>query len=793
MANIIETAESAVLGIAVVKGTCVFPVMSTAIELYDELSSFACESAFKSGDMVFFVAAKNTANEKFKTSDLYRIGTVCKIKHFEKQRRGIARVVVEGVCRATVSAYNFSAELNRARIIFKTLRFDSMSDAKVQALLANTKHRFAEFAAVAPNVSKELMDAAKSIEDPGLLSDLVASSAFLTLEDKQAVLEKYDPIERLELLNVLLESEKELIKLENDIQKTVRERIDAGQRDYFLREQIKYIKEMLGDGEDIDDVAEYIEKIKALKASDEAKEHLIREANRLAKMPFASTESALYRNYLDVCLEVPFGKYSKERLSIPAAEKILEKDHDGMKEIKERMLEYLAVRKLTKSQGTQIICLVGPPGVGKTSIAYSVARALGLVCRRVSLGGIRDEADIRGHRKTYVGAIPGRIIDAITRAKVMNPLIILDEIDKMTDDSRGDPISAMLEVLDPTQNTSFRDHFLEIPVDLSDCLFIATANNISKIPRALIDRMEIIELPSYTENEKFKIAKNHLVSRALKHNGLKPSQIKFTKDAILEIINGYTHEAGVRELERKLTALCRKIARKIESGEIEKMTVSKKDVGDILGARLIPEDAHDLSAEIGVVNGLAYTEVGGDVLKIETLSLGGSGKIKLTGSLGDVMKESAETAITYIRSISDVIGIDYDFAKTKDLHIHVPEGATPKDGPSAGVTLCVSVASELSKKPARGDIAMTGEITLHGKILPIGGLREKTMAAYRYGIRNVIIPKGNIPDLEKIDGDIADKMKFYPCETVLEALALCGIINGYKLPKEYVCKKKKEQ
>ncbi len=778
MSKYIETAEMSTVEIAVTRNTVVFPVISAAVEFIDPLSIAACERAFRSGGKVFFVAQKNITGEDVKPADLYTVGTIVKIKQIVKGKDKRARIIAEGVARAAVISYDFSETKRSAAALIKNIRTEEGTDVREAALIRTVKRRFEEFARHIPQMPNDLLHAAMTIEDPGLLADFIASSTFLNNDDKQTVLEEFDPIKRLELLGVLLESEKQLLELEHKIQMRVRERIDTSQKEYYLREQLKVIQEELGmDGED--EEQGYLRRIESAKMPEECREHLRKEVWRLSRMSASSVESAAIRNYLDICMEIPFGKFSHERHSLNYAEKVLERDHEGMKEVKERILEYLAVKQISKEQGSQVICLVGPPGVGKTSIAASIAQALNLNFVRVSLGGVRDEADIRGHRKTYVGAVPGRIADAVIRSKTMNPFILLDEIDKMAHDMRGDPVSAMLEVLDPTQNDKFRDHFLEIPLDLRSCVFLATANNLDGVPRALIDRMEIIELKSYTFSEKMQIAKKHLLPKAKKRHGLKSSLLQLKDNAIEEIINGYTREAGVRELERQISAVCRKVAKKIVSGEIKKAVVTASDIEALLGARRIPAEDELQKEAIGVVNGLAYTEAGGDVLQIEVVSVPGNGKIQITGSLGDVMKESVEAAYTYIRSIASELQIPQDFYKTKDLHIHVPEGAVPKDGPSAGITIAVSIASELCKIPARGDIAMTGEITLHGKVLPIGGLREKTMAAYRRGIRKVIIPKSNVCDLKDVDPQIAAEMQFYPCQDAKEVLRLSGVLKDF--------------
>ena len=561
------------------------------------------------------------------------------------------------------------------------------------------------------------------------------------------------------MLFACLTSEVEILELENLINEQTKNSIDKGQKEFYLREQLRVIQEQLGEDE-AEEAFGYINDIMDLKMDEKGKEKLLKEADKLTKLPPASQEAFVIKNYLDTVLDLPWGKYTKAKLSMDKAEAVLEKDHYGLKKVKERILEFLAVHMLNPEIKGQIICLAGPPGIGKTSIAKSIAKAMGRKYARVSLGGVRDEADIRGHRKTYVGAMPGRVITAITQAGSANPLILFDEIDKLCSDIKGDPSSAMLEVLDAEQNYAFRDHFIEVPFDLSKAVFITTANNVSAIPAPLLDRMEVIELPSYTAEEKFHIAKEHLIPKQLKEHGLKASQLKIADDAINELIQYYTKEAGVRSLERCIASLCRKTAKKIAADEIKKATVKAKDLNDLLGIRKYIGDLSSKKDQVGVVNGLAWTSVGGVLMPIEVLIMQGTGKIEVTGSLGDVMKESSKIAVSYVRSIADKYKIDPDFYKNKDIHIHAPEGAVPKDGPSAGVTMTTALLSALSGIKVRADVAMTGEITLHGKVLPIGGLREKTMAAYKAGIKKVIIPVENKPDLEEVDQAVKDAVEF---------------------------------
>lgn len=699
-------------------------------------------------------------------------GTAAKIKQTVKLPEGNLKVFATGYCRASVEEYVFEDGKLYAELICKTLRLEDDGGVKGEALVSEMRNTFDSFSSFLPKVSNELVTAVRAIQNPGLLADFIACNVLMNYVDKQLVLEEFDPLRRAELVSVLMERESEVLRTEMKIHKKVRAQLDANQREYYLKEQLKAIKEELGenDEEDDEEIVEYNSKIAKAKLPDEVREKLFKEVKKLAKTPYASAESSVMRNYLDLCLELPWGVKSKDRIDVSAAKKILDEDHDGLDKVKARILEFIAVKQLNPELKNQILCLVGPPGTGKTSIAASIARALKRKYVRVSLGGVRDEADIRGHRKTYIAAMPGRIVNAINQAGTVNPVILLDEIDKLTRDAHGDPASALLEVLDAEQNKAFRDHFVELPIDLSDCLFIATANDMENIPRPLADRMEIIELKIYTRHEKLAIAKDHLIPKQLKRHGLNKRMLRIKDDAVLEIIDYYTREAGVRNLERELASLCRKAAKQIvESGE-KSVTVNAEKVKDYLGVRkLIPDRIYG-DDEVGVVNGLAYTEVGGDLLRVEAAAMPGNGKVEMTGSLGDVMKESAKAAITYIRSHSAELGVDSDFYKTKDIHIHVPEGAVPKDGPSAGVTIVTALASELSGKPVRKDIAMTGEVTLRGRVLAIGGLKEKTMAAYKAGVHAVCIPSENERDLSDIDPLVREKLEFIPCSSVEQVL-----------------------
>ena len=603
-------------------------------------------------------------------------------------------------------------------------------------------------------------------KDPGKLADYIAGNIMIEYTDRQKILEITDPVSRLEEVNVIIAEETYLLGLESEISDRVQEKMDKNQREYYLQEQLKTISEELNGFSPEDELADFRNKISALNASEEVKSKLLKECSRLEKMSNSSPDATVLRNYIETCVELPWGIYSEENKDIAVSRKILEDDHYGLEKVKQRILEYLAVSEIAPDIKGQIICLVGPPGVGKTSIARSIARATGRKYTRIALGGVRDEAEIRGHRKTYIGSMPGRIIEALQKVKTANPLILLDEIDKLSADYKGDPTSALLEVLDPEQNFEFTDHYIELPFDLSRVLFITTANVRSDIPAPLQDRMEIIELGSYTFEEKFNIAKKHLIPKQIKRHGLKRSSLRITDKALRLIIDGYTREAGVRALEQNIASVCRKCAVKIIEGEAKKISVTPDDIEKLLGARKFSPGDFAREDSVGVANGLAWTSVGGEMLEIESVVVNGNGKLQLTGSLGDVMKESAQTAVSYIRSKSDELKVDKDFYKNSDIHIHVPEGATPKDGPSAGITIATSLVSALTGNKIRSDIAMTGEITLRGRVLPIGGLREKSMAAYRAGIKTVIIPYGNVSDLDEVDEEVKKKISFMPVRTI---------------------------
>lgn len=769
MSSYIETAEQLTLPVVALHGTVAYPALPINFEACDDASSAAIRQAAANGGILLLVCTSEVVPASItpELNQLYKTGTVARIKQMLRTPEGVTRVIAEGTARAVVTEYRrngdrIEAELIRKQIALteQTARSEAYARELLDALDANLEYL--------PTGSEDLMTTAEQISDPGLLSDYIAASVLSRPSDKQTVLECFDPMVRTEQLLVILEQEATILREESRLRRKVNARMNRNQREYYLREQIKVIEEELGEGSDGE---EYAARIREAALPQEVEKKLLKEAERLSKAPFGSAEATVIANYLDVCLDIPWKKTTKDRLQFPAVQKALDADHYGLEKVKERIVEYIAAKQQSPELKGQILCLVGPPGVGKTSIAASVARALNRKYVRISLGGVRDEADIRGHRKTYIGAMPGRIVHALTQAGVRNPLILLDEIDKMGRDGHGDPTSAMLEVLDGEQNKSFRDHFVELPFDLSDCMFLATANELGDIPRPLIDRMEIIELGIYTKREKLEIAKSHLIPKQLARHNLTKRALKITDDAVLEMIDYYTKEAGVRGLERTLAKICRKAIRQLlDDPELHRITVDAAAVKTYLGARKLLPEAVEQIDEIGVVNGLAYTELGGTLLKVEVAVLEGSGKIETTGSLGDVMKESAQIAVSFVRSVAKEYGIPTDFYKTKDLHIHFPEGAVPKDGPSAGITMVTALISALSGRPVRHDVAMTGEISLRGKVLPIGGLKEKTMAAYSAGAKTVLIPVDNVRDLEEIDPAAREGLLFIPCKTAQEAL-----------------------
>lgn len=752
------------------RGMVAFPKMVLHFDVSREKSYSAVEHAVKEGKKIFLITQHEAYVDNPKSSDLYKVGVVAEIRQVLKLPDHVMKVLVEGVYKANLVRLIDDGKTLRAEVrrtpTYSRAKYD---EVEAQALVRSIRDIFEKYSSYFPKMPSELFSAVMTQDNPIKLFEAITFNCALNYRDKQTLLEESNIMNKLSVLFACLTSETEILELENLINEQTKNSIDKGQREFYLREQMRVIQEQLGE-DGGDDAFDYINDIMELKIDDKSREKLLKEADKLTKLPPASQEAFVIKNYLDTILDLPWGVYSKSKLSLEKAEAVLEKEHYGLKKVKERILEFLAVYMLNPGIKGQIICLSGPPGIGKTSIAQSVAKAMGRKYARVSLGGVRDEADIRGHRKTYVGAMPGRIITAISQAGTADPLILFDEIDKLCSDIKGDPSSAMLEVLDREQNSSFRDHFIEVPFDLSKAVFLTTANDVSNIPAPLLDRMEIIELPSYTAEEKFHITKDHLIPKQLKEHGLKASQMKITDDAINDIIQYYTKEAGVRNLERKIASICRKSAKKIASGEVKRISVKPKDLRDMLGIRKYTADLHLKEDKTGIVNGLAWTSVGGVIMPLEVLILKGTGKVEITGSLGDVMKESARIAVSYVRSIAEKYGINPDFYKENDIHIHAPEGAVPKDGPSAGVTMTTALVSALSGMKVRADIAMTGEITLHGRVLPIGGLREKTMAAYKAGIGTVIVPEANRADLDEVDDAVKEHLNFVFADNLEDVL-----------------------
>ena len=761
------------------RGLTVFPHMNLTFDVERSISIAALERAMETDQDIFLVTQREIGTAVPGEADLYEIGTVSHISQILRLGNTV-RCVVEGSQRARLKRLWQTTPYLQANV--EAIPEETYSEAfqhspRTEALLRQTYTLFTEYAQMAGGVAEEVLTTVMDSRDPGFLADYIAQNINLRYTDKQEILEEFSPYIRLRKLNGFLARENNVLGFEHEMESKVRDQLVRSQREQILRTQIRVLQNELGEGEEseTDELTAYREKITALKLNEETEKHLLKEVSKLSKQPFGSAEGAVIRNYLDVCLEMPWNTETRERLSVEAARKVLEKDHFGLEKVKERILETIAVRQMNPDAKGQILCLVGPPGVGKTSIAISVARALNRKLARLSLGGVRDEADIRGHRKTYIGAMPGRIIEAISRSGSMNPLLLLDEIDKLGSDYRGDPASALLEVLDSEQNYAFRDHFLEIPVDLTKVMFITTANTTDTIPRPLLDRMEVIRLTSYTDEEKLQIARRHLLPKQMAAHGLKKGSLRIGDDVIRAIIRDYTRESGVRLLERRLAAVCRKADMRLLTGDVKRVAVTEKELPKLLDCQPYPPSLHTDREEVGVVNGLAWTEAGGEILEVEVNVMEGSGKLELTGNLGDVMKESAQAALSCLRSRAAALGIEADFYKTKDIHVHFPEGAVPKDGPSAGIAVTTAMLSALTGQKIRAGIAMTGEVTLRGRVLAIGGLKEKTMAALRNGIGTVLIPKDNVRDLEEIDQTVRAALHFVPVETVDQvfAAALC--------------------
>ena len=754
------------------RGLVVFPNNLVHFEVGREKSIAAVEWAMANNSNVFLVAQKSMDTTEPQQADLFSYGVVAEVKQVLRVSGDLVKVLVEGKYRAKLSALDASGDFLLSEVRPAPVRAGKADDAvETEALLRALKAGFDEYLGMNPRLGKDVVFAIVSSDDPAFLSEYMPANLLFRYEDKQAVMDEGTLNGRLKKLIEMLRRECQVMKIEKEIAEKVNESMDKNQRDYYLHEQLHIISDELGEGDDTHAEAdEYRRRITGLHLAEDSEKKLLKEVDRLAKMQGSNQEATVIRTYLDTCLDLPWNTFTVDDLDISRAQQILDRDHYGLKKVKDRILETLAVRKLAPDVKAQIICLVGPPGVGKTSIARSIAESLGRKYVRISLGGVRDEAEIRGHRRTYIGAMPGKIITAMISAKSANPLMLLDEIDKLAGDFRGDPAAALLEALDPEQNSTFNDHFIDIPFDLSHVLFITTANDLGSIPGPLRDRMDVIELPSYTRVEKYNIARKHLLPKQLKACGL-TGKVTLSQSALYGIIDGYTREAGVRNLERTITSVLRKCARKIAAGEVESVSVTGTMLEQLLGPRFVKPDFLNRTNAVGIANGLAWTIVGGETLPIEVQVMdNGSGKITVTGSLGDVMKESAQLAVTWVRVHAAEYGIDPEKLKKCDLHIHAPEGAVPKDGPSAGVTLTTALVSCLSGIPVRGDVAMTGEITLHGNVLPIGGLREKSMAAYREGMKTVLIPKDNEPDLYEVDDEVKKNLTFLPMQSLTQVL-----------------------
>ncbi|MGE7943937.1 endopeptidase La [Lysinibacillus xylanilyticus] len=752
------------------RGLLVYPSMVLHIDVGRNRSVAALEQAMLEDQLIVLVTQKEMHDEQPDEQDLYTIGTIAYVKQMLKLPNGTLRILVEGVARASWSNYQALEKYTVVDIDVKDEPIDK--DVETQALMRTLLTYFEKYAKASNKITSETINTVVDIEEPGRLADIIASHLPIKIADKQEVLEMLSVKKRLDHLIIRLHDEQEVLDLEKKINTKVKQSMERTQKEYYLREQMKAIQTELGDREGkTGEVAELRKRIDETGMPESTKEAVLKELDRYEKLPAASAESGVIRNYIDWIVALPWTNATEDRMNIEHAEDILNRDHDGLEKVKERILEYLAVRQLKKSLRGPILCLAGPPGVGKTSLARSIAESLDRKFIRISLGGVRDESEIRGHRRTYVGAMPGRIIQGMKKAGTINPVFLLDEIDKMSNDFRGDPAAAMLEVLDPAQNNTFSDHYIEEPYDLSNVLFIATANDLSTIPGPLLDRMEVISIAGYTEIEKVQITENHLIPKQLKEHGLKKTQVIIKDEAVIDIIRYYTREAGVRGLERQVATLCRKIAKIIVSGEKKRVTVSSKSLEELLGKHRFRYGQAEKENQIGVATGLAYTTVGGDTLQIEVSLTPGKGKLQLTGKLGDVMKESAQTALSYVRTKTDELKVDAEYFETHDIHIHVPEGAVPKDGPSAGITMATAIVSAILHRPIRREVGMTGEITLRGRVLPIGGLKEKTLSAHRAGLTTIICPKDNERDIEDIPESVREQLTFKLVSSADEVLA----------------------
>lgn len=753
------------------RGMVILPGMVAHFDVSRAKSIKAVEEAMMDEQKIFLVAQKDVEQENPDIEDLFKIGIIAEVKQVIKLQNNIVRILVEGKERAELSAFLENPDYLLAEIIrFDEEVDDGLPEEAKEAMLRSIQETFGKYVVVNPKMGKELQRQLSEITDLEKLMNQLANSLPVHFGEKQKILDAVSMTERYEVLMALLLKEIEIIAIKNDFQAKVKAHVDKNQKEYLLREQMKVIREELGEDNTELDADHFMDALGKIRADKEVKEKIKKEIDRFKNISSSSSESAVARGYIETLLEIPWNKTSRDNKDLKNAEQILNADHYGLEKVKERMLEFLAVRNLTSKGESPIICLVGPPGTGKTSIARSVAKALDKKYVRISLGGVRDEAEIRGHRRTYVGAMPGRIVNGLRSAGVKNPLMLLDEIDKMSSDYKGDTASALLEVLDAEQNKKFRDHYVEIPIDLSEVLFIATANSVQDIPRPLLDRMELIEVTSYTENEKLHIAKEHLLAKQMERNGIRPEQLAITDKAMAKIISGYTREAGVRNLERKLGEICRKAARPLYEGEKEKIKVTEQNLEKFLGKEKYSFDKKNDTDEVGIVRGLAWTSVGGDTLEIEVNIMPGKGEFQLTGQLGDVMKESAQAGISYIRSVSEEYHIPKKFFQENDIHIHIPEGAVPKDGPSAGITMATAMLSAITKTPVRADVAMTGEITLRGRVLPIGGLKEKTLAAKNAGIKTICVPKKNEKDIDEISPEIKKGLEIVLVEQMKDVL-----------------------
>lgn len=768
----IDTQNILTMPVLPLRGLVVFPKSLIHFDVGRQKSIAAINKAMKKDQLIFLVTQKDAVENEPSMADLYSVGVIAKVVQVLKQPENTTRIVIEGQCRAKLMTPVFDEKCLIADVK-PILDEKSHKTTRDSALMRTVKKEFEKYLEISPKMPPDIIFKVALCKYPGELADFITSNLILDYHTKQSILEVLSETERLEEVLDILVNENFILRIEAEISQKARMRIDESQREYFLREQKKVIEEELGEDDNPSAEAEaYIEKIETLNINKKSKVMLLKECQKLMKMPYGSQEASVIRSYLDTVTALPWNIASKDKIVISKIRKELDKSHFGLEKIKDRIIEQLAVRKISEKQKGQIICLAGPPGVGKTSIAQSIAKAIGRESERIALGGVKDEAEIRGHRRTYIGSIPGRIMTAVQNARTNNPVLILDEIDKLASDYKGDPTSALLEVLDSEQNNKFVDHYIDIPFDLSNVMFITTANDVSSIPAPLRDRMELIELNSYTREEKFNIAKKHLIPKQLDLSGFTSKEVKFTQKAIYCLIDFYTRESGVRNLERIIASILRKCAvKKLEQG-IECFKIDEKTIEEFIGPKKFNFDNYTKNDEIGVVNGLAWTSVGGELLPIEVAVMDGTGKLELTGSLGDVMQESAKTAITCIRSHAQALNINSDFYKNKDIHIHAPEGAVPKDGPSAGITMATAIFSALTSKAVRCDIAMTGEVTLRGRVLPIGGLKEKSMAAYKHGISTVIIPKGNEADLQDIDKVVKDKVCFIPVKNIKDVISI---------------------